>query len=127
MCALQEQITTEFEQIRELLRHKEEALRLEAIKLAEKACHGHDKIAKAQELKMKITDLEESITTDGVSFLQVFIFLHNVPVKKNQNKTKNQTKKHRKTTKQQNKKMILKILFQFCYRIWQSSKKGNRI
>lgn len=70
LCALQEQITTEFEQIRELLRHKEEALRLEAIKLAEKACHGHDKIAKAQELKMKITDLEESITTDGVSFIQ---------------------------------------------------------
>lgn len=96
MCALQEQITTEFEQIRELLRHKEEALRLEAIKLAEKACHGHDKIAKAQELKMKITDLEESITTDGVSFLQVFIFLHNVPVKKKI--------KQRNTEKQQNNK-----------------------
>lgn len=124
MCALQEQITTEFEQIRELLRHKEEALRLEAIKLAEKACHGHDKIAKAQELKMKITDLEESITTDGVSFLQVFIFLHNVPVKK---KKKKQKIKQRNTEKQQNKKMILKILFQFCYRIWQSSKKGNPI
>lgn len=108
MCALQEQITTEFEQIRELLRHKEEALRLEAIKLAEKACHGHDKIAKAQELKMKITDLEESITTDGVSFLQVFIFLHNVPVKK-----KNQTKKHRKTTKQKNDiKDFVSILLQ---------------
>lgn len=99
MCALQEQITTEFEQIRELLRHKEEALRLEAIKLAEKACHGHDKIAKAQELKMKITDLEESITTDGVSFLQVFIFLHNVPVKK---KTK-QNKKSNKETQKNNK------------------------
>lgn len=124
MCALQEQITTEFEQIRELLRHKEEALRLEAIKLAEKACHGHDKIAKAQELKMKITDLEESITTDGVSFLQVFIFLHNVPVKKPKTKQKI---KQRNTEKQQNKKMILKILFQFCYRIWQSSKKGNPI
>lgn len=124
MCALQEQITTEFEQIRELLRHKEEALRLEAIKLAEKACHGHDKIAKAQELKMKITDLEESITTDGVSFLQVFIFLHNVPVKKTKTKQKI---KQRNTEKQQNKKMILKILFQFCYRIWQSSKKGNPI
>lgn len=102
MCALQEQITTEFEQIRELLRHKEEALRLEAIKLAEKACHGHDKIAKAQELKMKITDLEESITTDGVSFLQVFIFLHNVPVKKKpkQNKKSNkETQKNNKTKK----------------------------
>lgn len=102
MCALQEQITTEFEQIRELLRHKEEALRLEAIKLAEKACHGHDKIAKAQELKMKITDLEESITTDGVLFLQVFIFLHNVPVKKNpkQNKKSNkETQKNNKTKK----------------------------
>lgn len=112
MCALQEQITTEFEQIRELLRHKEEALRLEAIKLAEKACHGHDKIAKAQELKMKITDLEESITTDGVSFLQVFIFLHNVPVKKTK-KNKNQTKKHRKTTKQKNDiKDFVSILLQ---------------
>lgn len=99
MCALQEQITTEFEQIRELLRHKEEALRLEAIKLAEKACHGHDKIAKAQELKMKITDLEESITTDGVSFLQVFIFLHNVPVKKK----KKQNKKSNKETQKNNK------------------------
>ena len=28
-------------------------------------------MAKAQELKMKINDLEESITADGVSFLQV--------------------------------------------------------
>lgn len=125
MCALQEQITTEFEQIRELLRHKEEALRLEAIKLAEKACHGHDKIAKAQELKMKITDLEESITTDGVSFLQVFIFFTQRPCKKKPKK--NQKIKQRNTEKQQNKKMILKILFQFCYRIWQSSKKGNPI
>lgn len=105
MCALQEQITTEFEQIRELLRHKEEALRLEAIKLAEKACHGHDKIAKAQELKMKITDLEESITTDGVSFLQVSIFLHNVPVKKPKTKQKI---KQRNTEKQQNKKNDIK-------------------
>lgn len=116
MCALQEQITTEFEQIRELLRHKEEALRLEAIKLAEKACHGHDKIAKAQELKMKITDLEESITTDGVSFLQVFIFLHNVPVKKNpkQNKKSNkETQKNNKTTKQKNDiKDFVSILLQ---------------
>lgn len=115
MCALQEQITTEFEQIRELLRHKEEALRLEAIKLAEKACHGHDKIAKAQELKMKITDLEESITTDGVSFLQVFIFLHNVPVKKTkQNKKSNkETQKNNKTTKQKNDiKDFVSILLQ---------------
>lgn len=112
MCALQEQITTEFEQIRELLRHKEEALRLEAIKLAEKACHGHDKIAKAQELKMKITDLEESITTDGVSFLQVFIFLHNVPVKKTKKQNKNQTKKHRKTTKKNDIKDFVSILLQ---------------
>lgn len=101
MCALQEQITTEFEQIRELLRHKEEALRLEAIKLAEKACHGHDKIAKAQELKMKITDLEESITTDGVSFLQVFIFFTQRPCKKNKTKQKI---KQRNTEKQQNNK-----------------------
>lgn len=62
---------------------------------------------------MKITDLEESITTDGVSFLQVFNFLHNVPVKKNQNKTKNQTKKHRKTTKQKNDiKDFVSILLQ---------------
>lgn len=102
MCALQEQITTEFEQIRELLRHKEEALRLEAIKLAEKACHGHDKIAKAQELKMKITDLEESITTDGVSFLQVFIFFTQRPCKKKpkQNKKSNkETQKNNKTKK----------------------------
>lgn len=114
MCALQEQITTEFEQIRELLRHKEEALRLEAIKLAEKACHGHDKIAKAQELKMKITDLEESITTDGVSFLQVFIFFTQRPCKKkNKIKKTNQTKKHRKTTKQKNDiKDFVSILLQ---------------
>ena len=46
-------------------------MRQEAIKLAEKASHGNDKMAKAQELKMKINDLEESITADGVSFLQV--------------------------------------------------------
>ncbi|XP_061182517.1 uncharacterized protein LOC133190848 [Saccostrea echinata] len=70
LCALQEQITSEFEQIRELLRQKEDGLQLEAIKLAEKACHGNDKIAKAQELKLKINALEDSITDDGVSFLQ---------------------------------------------------------
>ncbi|XP_062606414.1 uncharacterized protein LOC134268240 [Saccostrea cucullata] len=70
LCALQEQITAEFEQIRELLRQKEDTLQLEAIKLAEKACHGNDKIAKAQELKLKINALEDSITDDGVSFLQ---------------------------------------------------------
>lgn len=111
MCALQEQITTEFEQIRELLRHKEEALRLEAIKLAEKACHGHDKIAKAQELKMKITDLEESITTDGVSFLQVFIFLHNVPVKKKKTKQKS-NKETQKNNKKNDIKDFVSILLQ---------------
>lgn len=65
---------------------------------------------------MKITDLEESITTDGVSFLQVFNFLHNVPVKKKpkQNKKSNkETQKNNKTTKQKNDiKDFVSILLQ---------------
>lgn len=60
---------------------------------------------------MKITDLEESITTDGVSFLQVFIFLHNVPVKKK--KSNKETQKNNKTTKQKNDiKDFVSILLQ---------------